>query len=354
MESGSVMEVIRQKDMLLHYPYHSFSNYIRLLREAAINKEVDSIKITLYRLADNSSVAEALICAAKNGKKVTAVIEILARFDEASNIYWAQKMREAGINVILGIEGLKIHSKLTLIKGKRGNFACINTGNFHEGNAKVYTDLTLMTANKVIVREVDNVFLFIQKPYIVTDFKKLLVSPLTMRSSIKSLINNEILNAKKGNPASIQCKLNHITDIDIIKKLYEASAAGVKIELLVRGSCSIITGIKGISSNITVKGIIDRYLEHSRIFIFCNGGKEKYYLGSADWISRNFDARVEVLTPVLDEKIQRELKLIVEYGLKDNLKARIVDGMGDNQIMPCEVPFRSQEELYNYYSQHIK
>ena len=351
MESRSVMDVVKQKDMLLHYPFHSFSNYIRLLREAAISKDVYTIKITLYRLADNSSVAEALICAAKNGKRVTAVIEILARFDEASNIYWAQKMREAGIQVILGIEGLKIHSKLTLIKGKRRSVACINTGNFHEGNAKLYTDLTLMTANKSIIKEVEDVFLFIQKPYIVHNFKKLLVSPLTMRSSIKLLIHTEIQNVKKKKPAYIQCKLNHLTDADIINKLYEASASGVKIEMLVRGSCSIITGIKGISSNITVKGIIDRYLEHSRIFIFCNGGKEKYFLGSADWIIRNFDSRVEVLTPVLDEKIQQELKLIIEYGLKDNQKARIMDGLGKNQIIAGEIPFRSQEELYKYYKQ---
>jgi polyphosphate kinase len=351
MESGSVLEIIKQKDILLHYPYHSFSNYIRLLREAAISNEIDVINITLYRLADNSSVVEALICAAKNGKKVTVVIEILARFDEASNIYWAQKMREAGIHVILGIEGLKIHSKLTLIKGKRRGVACINTGNFHEGNAKLYTDLTLMTANKSIVKEVENVFSFIQKPYYARDFKKLLVSPVTMRSNIRLLINTEIQNVKKGKPAYIQCKLNHITDLDIINKLYEASAAGVKIELLVRGSCSIITGIKGISSNITVKGIIDRYLEHSRIFIFCNAGKEKYYLGSADWIPRNFDSRVEVLTPVLDEKVQRELKLIVEYGLRDDQKARIMNGTGSNQIIADKTPFRSQEELYKYYRQ---
>jgi polyphosphate kinase len=351
MESDSVIEVIKQKDMLLHYPYHNFSNYIRLLREAAISKDVHTIKITLYRLANNSSVAEALICAAKNGKKVTAVIEILARFDEAANIYWSQKMQEAGITVVLGIEGLKVHSKLTLIKGTKINLACINTGNFHEGNAKSYTDLTLMTANRSLVKEVEDVFLFIQKPYIVRDFKKLLVSPLTMRTGIKALINTEIQNAKRGKPAYIQCKLNHITDVDIIKKMYEASACGVKIELLVRGSCSIITGIKGISSNITVKGIIDRYLEHSRIFIFCNGGKEKYYIGSADWIYRNFDSRVEVLTPVYDEKIQRELKLIVEYGLKDNQKARITDGTGENKIINGVVPFRSQEELYNYYLQ---
>lgn len=352
MESESVMEVIKRKDLLLHYPYHSFSNYLRLLREAAISKDIHTIKITLYRLAKNSSVAEALICAAKNGKKVTVVIELMARFDEASNIYWTQKMQEAGINVILGIEGLKIHSKLTLMKGRKGSFACVNTGNFHEGNAKAYTDLSLMTANRVIVKEVEDVFMFIQKPYIVRDFKKLLVSPLVMRSGIRNLINTEIQNAKKGKPAYIQCKLNHVTDKEMISKLYEASAAGVKIELLVRGSCSIITGVKGISSNITIKGIIDRYLEHSRIFIFCNGGKEKYYLGSADWIYRNFDARVEVLVPVYDEKIQRELKLIVEYGLKDNQKARIVDGKGLNQIASGGAPFRSQEELYKYYNQN--
>ncbi|GHT54051.1 polyphosphate kinase [Bacteroidia bacterium] len=345
----SVLDVIKQKDLLLHYPYHSFSNYIRLLREAAISPDVQAIKITLYRLAENSTVAEALICAAKNGKKVTAVIELLARFDETSNIYWTQKMQEAGVTVILGIEGLKIHAKLTLVKSKKGNVACINTGNFHEVNARNYTDLTLMTADRNIVKEVDNVFLFIQKPYITYSFKKLLVSPLSLRKSIKALINTEIQNAKKGKPAYIQCKLNHITDLDIIEKLYEASAAGVEIELLVRGSCSLITGVKGISSHITIKGIIDRYLEHSRIFIFCNGGKEKYYIGSADWIYRNFDARVEVLAPVYDEKIQRELKLIVEYGLKDNRKARIIDGSGRNEIETKGVPFRSQEELYKYY-----
>lgn len=351
MESESVMDVLKQKDVLLHYPYHSFSNYIRLLREAAISKEVRTIKITLYRLANNSSVAEALICAAKNGKKVTAVIELLARFDEEQNIYWTQKMQDAGITVILGIEGLKIHAKLTLIKSGKQGFACISTGNFHEGNATTYTDITLMTANKSIVNEVDEVFSFIQKPYINYNYKKLLVSPLTLRESIKMLINNEMKNAKKKKTAFIKCKLNHVTDVEIIKKLYEAAAVGVKIELLIRGSCSIITGKNGGSSNISVKGLIDRYLEHSRIFIFCNGGKEKYYLGSADWIARNFDMRVEVLAPIFDEKIQQELKMIVEYGLKDNQKARIVDGTGKNQIFTdSRTPFRSQEELYKYYN----
>jgi polyphosphate kinase len=352
MESESVVEVIKRQDLLLHYPYHHFSNYIRLLREAAVSRKVHTLKITLYRLAKNSAVAEALIYAAKNGKKVTVVIELMARFDEESNIYWTKKMQDAGINVIVGIEGLKIHSKLTLIKGKSINIAGISTGNFHEGNAKAYTDLSLLTAKRNIVREVEGVFQFIQKPYLNCNFKRLLVAPLNLRENIKSLINTEILNAKKGKPAFIKCKLNHVIDRDIIDKLYEASVAGVKIELLVRGSCSIVTGITGISSNICIKSIVDRYLEHSRILIFCNGGNGKYYLGSADWAYRNFDTRVEVMVPVFDEKLQRELELIVEYGLKDNQKARIVDGMGRNQILSGgEPPFRSQEELFNHYKQ---
>ncbi|MDR0769045.1 MAG: RNA degradosome polyphosphate kinase [Dysgonamonadaceae bacterium] len=349
MKSDSVMEVIRQQDLLLHYPYHHFSNYIRLLREAAVSKKIHAIKITLYRLAKHSAVAEALICAAKNGKKVTVVIELLARFDEASNIYWTKKMQGAGITVILGIEGLKIHSKLTLIKGNNISVACINTGNFHEGNAKAYTDLSLMTARRSIVSEVDGVFQFIQKPYLNCTFRKLLVSPINMREKIKLLIDAEIRNAKCGKEAFFKCKLNHVIDSEMVDKLYEAAAAGVKIDLLVRGNCSIIAGV---SANISVKGIIDRYLEHSRVFIFCNGGKGKYYIGSADWAYRNFNMRVEVLTPILDKKLQKELDLIVDYGLKDNRKARIVDGTGKDLIpSQGDAPFfRSQEELYKYYS----
>ena len=321
------------------------------MREAAISKDVQVIKITLYRLAQNSSVAQTLICAAKNGKSVTAVVELLARFDEVSNIYWSQKMQEAGINVVIGIEGLKIHSKLTYIKRKNGDIACVNTGNFHEGNAKAYTDLTLMTSNKQIVREINSVFNFIEKPYKVPAFKTLLVSPLNMRTTIKSLISTETRNAKNGKQAYILCKVNHIVDKEIVDKLYEASNAGVKISLLVRGNCSIKTNIIGLSTNIEIKGIIDRYLEHSRIFIFGNNGAEKYYIGSADWLSRNFDSRVETLVPVYDEAIQRELKLIIEYGLKDNHKARVVTGLGNDMVENIgeSEKLNSQQELYNYY-----
>jgi len=350
-ESTSPLDLIVRKDVLLHYPYHCFSNYLRVLREAAISKDVQAIKITLYRLAKNSSVAQTLICAAKNGKLVTAVVELLARFDEESNIYWSQKMQEAGINVIIGIEGLKIHSKLTYIKRKKGDIACINTGNFHEGNAKAYTDLTLMTSDKQIVKEINSVFNFIEKPYKIPEFKTLLISPINMRATIKSLISTEIRNAKNGKQAYILCKINHIVDREIVDKLYEASNAGVEIRLLVRGNCSIKTNVNGLSTNIEIKGIIDRYLEHSRIFIFGNNGAEKYYIGSADWISRNFDSRVETLVPVYDEAIQRELKLIIEYGLKDNRKARIVTGSGDDTIEDKGKvkKFNSQQELYNYY-----
>ena len=350
-ESISLISLIREKDQYLHYPYHSFDNYIRLLRESAINPDVKEIKISVYRLAKNSKVIKALICAALNGKKVTAIVELLARFDEKSNISWAKKMQDAGIKVILGVEGLKIHSKLTHIKARNGSIACIGTGNFHEGTATVYTDFTLMTAHKGIVEDVENVFDFIEQPFHNPTFKHLIVSPQFMRKKIMDLIKTEIENAKKGLPAYIYCKVNHVVDDRIIEKLYEASNAGVEIKLLVRGNCSLITGKHKLSENIQVIGIIDRYLEHSRILIFANGGDEKYYIGSADLMSRNLDYRVEVYTPVYDPEFRKQLKTTIEYGLKDNVKGRLVDGSGNNELNPGsnEDLFRSQEEIYNLY-----
>ena len=340
----SLLTLIRQKDRSLHYPYHSFDTFIRVLREAAISKEVKSIKMTLYRLAKDSKVVKALICAAKNGKKVTVVIELLARFDEASNINWSKRMQDAGIRVIFGVEGLKIHSKLVHIGTRHGDIVCISTGNFHEGNARMYTDYTIMTAHRPIVREVNAVFDFIEKPYTPVNFKELLVSPNDMRKRLIALI---------------LAKVNHITDRALIEKLYEASAAGVKIELVVRGNCSLVPGVPGVSENIHINGIIDRYLEHSRIFIFANAGEERYYIGSADWMPRNLDNRIEVLAPVYDKEIQADLKRIVCYGFQDTAKGRIVDGMGTNRIwnFPFTPPlseemaslFRSQEKLYNEY-----
>lgn len=349
----SLLKKIQQKDRFIHVPYHSFDSFIRVLQEAAVSKQVTSIKITLYRLAKESKVVKALIGAARNGKKVTVVIELLARFDEASNINWSKKMQDAGIKVIFGVEGLKVHSKITHIGMKTGpDIACISTGNFHEGNARMYTDCMLMTAYPKLVKDVNQVFEFIERPYTPIHFKELLVSPNEMKNKFITLINNEIKNKKAGKPAYIKIKINHITDPIMVNKLYEASEAGVDIDLVVRGNCSLITDIPDLSTHIRIHGIIDRYLEHSRIFIFANGGEEKVFLGSADWMPRNLDHRIEVITPVYDPAIKGEMKRIVEYGLKDTLQGRVVDGLGDNQFWSeegQETPFRSQEALYNYY-----
>ena len=349
----SLLGKIQEKDRFIHVPFHNFDSFIRVLQEAAVSKQVESIKITLYRLAKESKVVKALIGAARNGKKVTVVIELLARFDEASNINWSKKMQDAGIKVIFGVEGLKVHSKITHIGMKTGpDIACISTGNFHEGNARMYTDCVMMTASRRIVNDVDAVFDFIERPYTPDKFKELLVSPNEMKNKFVALINNEIKNRKAGKPAYIKIKINHITDPVMVEKLYEASQAGVEIDLIVRGNCSLVTGIPGVSSNIRINGIIDRYLEHSRIFIFAAGGEEKIFMGSADWMPRNLDNRVEVVTPVYDPAIKGELKRIVEFGLKDTLQGRIVDGFGENKFVELgedETPFRSQEELYYSY-----
>ena len=348
----SILDQIREKDRFIHVPYHSFDGYIRVLREAAIKPEVKAIKTTLYRLAKDSKVVKALITAARNGKMVTAVVELLARFDEESNIKWSKRMQEEGVNVIYGVEGLKVHSKLLYIESKKGNIACIGTGNFHEGNAKVYTDYLMMTARPRIVNEVAKVFEFIDRPYIHPRFQELMVSPYAMKSRILRMLDTEIKNAKEGKEAWLKMKINHITDKDVVAKLYQASKAGVRIDIVIRGNCSLVPGIKGLSENIHAVGIIDRYLEHSRILIFCNGGKNRYFLGSADWMPRNLSDRVEVLTSVYDEDLKRDLLRTVEYGLKDNTNGRIVDGKGTNVLQPIDdehPAFRSQEELYHAY-----
>lgn len=348
----SIFTQIRERDRFLHVPYHSFDSFLRLLQEAAVHKDVRSIKITLYRLARNSKVIRALVAAAQNGKKVTVVIELFARFDEASNMAWSKKMQDAGIRVIYGVEGLKVHSKVVHIEFRQGpDIACISTGNFHEGNARTYTDCLLMTASRPLTREIDNVFTFIERPYASVHFKELLVSPNDMRRRFLMLINQEIRNRKAGKPAYIRVKVNHVTDPVIIAKLYEASQAGVPITLLVRGNCSLVTGIPGVSDNIRACGIIDRYLEHARIFIFAAGGEEKIYIGSADWMPRNLDNRIEVIAPVHDPVIREEMKRIVDAGLQDNRQGRIVDGSGENLPWPGsgDTPFRSQEALYEHY-----
>lgn len=353
LSEESILDQIRKKDRFIHVPYHSFDAYIRLLREAALRPSVKEIKTTLYRLAKDSKVVKALICAARNGKKVTAVVELMARFDEESNIQWSKRMQEEGVNVIFGVEGLKVHSKLLYIKTTKGDLACVGTGNFHEGNARVYTDYLMMTARRGIVSDVEKVFEFIDRPFSPMRFKELLVSPNSMKARVIRLFDTEIKNAKAGKPAWVKLKINHITDPDVVDKMYEASRAGVRIDALVRGNCSLVTGVEGMSENIRVVGIIDRYLEHSRILIFCNNERPRYFIGSADWMPRNLVNRIEVMTPVYDEDMRRDLLRTVDYGLRDTTNGRIVDGRGTNAIQPVADgghPFRSQEELNKAYS----
>ena len=345
VSNESILDQIRQKDRFIHVPYHSFNGYIRVLREAAIKPEVKAIKTTLYRLAKDSKVVKALITAARNGKKVTAVVELLARFDEESNIKWSKRMQEEGVNVIFGVEGLKIHSKLLYIESKKGNIACIGTGNFHEGNAKIYTDYLMMTARPKIVNEVAKVFDFIDRPFSPFRFNELLVSPNSMKSRILRMLDTEIRNANEGKEAWVKIKINHITDTDMVTKLYLASKAGVKVDIVIRGNCSLVPGIKGLSDNIRCVGIIDRYLEHSRILIFANGGKPRFFIGSADWMPRNLLNRIEVLTPVYDEEMQADLMRTLSYGMRDSTNGRLIDGKGTDDFVNGE-PFRSQEELY--------
>lgn len=346
---ASILERIREADRFLHVPYHDFSSFLRVLQEAAVNRNVKSIKMTLYRLAKDSKVVKALVAAARNGKKVTVVIELMARFDEASNIKWSQKMQDAGINVVFGVEGLKVHSKLVHIGFRSGkDIACISTGNFHEGNAGRYTDFIFMTASRNIVKEVDSVFGFIEHPYSKVRFKELLVSPNEMRSRFMAMIDREIRNAGSGKVAFMKVKVNHITDPVMVSKLYEASRKGVRIELLVRGNCSLVPGVPGVSENIKAVGIIDRYLEHSRIFVFAAGGNEEVYIGSADWMPRNLDNRIEVIVPVNDPDIKKELIYAVDCGLADTTNGRTVDGSGENRYNEGPA-VRSQEQLHEHY-----
>lgn len=359
MGENSLLAAVRKRDRFIHVPYHDFASYIRLLQEASVNKEVKSIQTTLYRLARSSKVVKTLINAARNGKQVTVVIELLARFDEESNIYWSKLMQDFGIHVIFGVEGLKVHSKITHIGMRKGCDICvISTGNFHEGNARTYTDYILMTANRNIVRDVEQVFAFIKQPYLPAKYKELLVSPNEMRTRFVKLINEEIRNHNIGKPAYIRIKINHITDPFMVRKLYEASANGVPIDLIVRGNCSLVTGIPGQSDTIRIVGIIDRFLEHARIFQFCAGGEDKFFIGSADWMPRNLNSRIEVITPVYDPDIKADLAKIIDFGLHDTSQGRLVDGTGRNLPWTLEATansdtptplFRSQEEIYKSY-----
>lgn len=353
-ESESVLDVIKKQDIMLFYPFHKFDYVIDVLRQAAIDPNVTTIKINIYRVASNSKIINALINAVKNGKDVTVLIELRARFDEKNNIAWSKKLEEEGVKISFGLPGLKIHSKLILIKRKEGrklnSYVHVGTGNFHEKTARIYSDVSLLTSDPRITNEIEKVFEFIDRPYINKRFNSLLISPFNTRSRFVKLIDTEIKNVLKGGDGKIIIKLNNLNDPELINKLYEASCAGVKIKMIIRGICSLVPGVKDLSENIEVISIVDRFLEHVRLFYFWNGGDEQYYTGSADWLVRNLDKRVEVTTPIYDESIKKQLKDFLDFQLKDNVKAREINAKGNNKYVSSKgKAIRSQIEQYKYF-----
>ncbi|HLN56696.1 MAG TPA: polyphosphate kinase 1 [Bacteroidales bacterium] len=349
----SILSAINKKDIMLMFPYHPFDHFIDLLREASIDPFVTSIEITLYRLARNSSVINALMNAVRNGKDVTTVVELQARFDEEANILWGNKLRNEGVKVIYGVPGLKVHSKLCLITRVKNDvahrYAAVGTGNFNEDTAKVYTDHLLLTTNKKITNEVLKAFNFFNANYKKENYYHLILSPFLLRNKINLLIENEIKFARAGKKAFIYLKLNNLTDSEVIDQLYEASNAGVNIRLIIRGMSSIVPGVKDMSENIRAIGIVDRFLEHTRFMIFHNGGDEEYFISSADLMTRNIEHRIEVTCPVFDESIRQEMKDIFLLQWKDNVKARKLDASLSNEFVKLEKKeIRSQTEVYNY------
>lgn len=354
MNCKSLISKINTKDVLLHFPYQQFDHVVDLLREASLDAKVKEIKINIYRVAKNSEVMNALLACIFNGKQVTVIFELQARFDEENNLWWSNRLKEYGANVIYGLQNLKVHSKLLQIKrsseGKITYITYIGTGNFNEATAGIYTDLGLLTADKEISLEVSRVFGMLENNLERHAFRHLLVSPFNTRRKLMALIEREIKFAKAKKPAHIRLKFNNLTDIKMIDKLYAASKAGVKIELIIRGICCLKPGVKGLSDNITAISIVDRYLEHARFFIFSNNGKPEYFISSADWMERNLDQRVEVGTILKDPAIKQQIDLIFEYQLKGSVKARSISADYKNAYSKRNLPpFHAQRELYEHY-----
>ena len=352
----SIIKAVDKKDFLLYTPYHSFSYLIKFLREAALDPDVTTIKITIYRLSKLSNVASALINAVKNGKKVLVQIELQARFDETNNITYAEQMEAAGVQLIFGIPGLKVHSKIGLIEknvnGKKKRYGFISTGNFNEDTAKIYTDYTLLTSNQKILKEVNKVFNFLQVHYKLKKYKHLIVSPHYTHNTVVRMINQEIENHKAGLPSGIRLKLNAITNFKMIEKLYEASCEGVPIQMIVRGICCLIPGVKGMSENIEVISIVDKYLEHPRVYMFENAGDSKVYLSSADFMTRNIENRVEVAVPIYDSILKQEIQDVFEIAWNDNVKARKINGQEQNLFVENgKEEIRSQWKIHDYYTE---
>ena len=348
----NIFEIINKRDHLLCFPYESFDSVLRFIENAASDSAVTRIKMTLYRVSEDSSVAKALLLAAQNGKDVCVFIETKARFDEENNIKWGQLLEENGAQVRYSYPGIKVHSKILYVEREENNmtkaYAYIGTGNFNEKTSKVYTDFGLLTANEKITSELLQVFQVLERILIIPKTKHLLVSPFTSQSSFQELIQNEIAFSEAGKEAYIILKLNSLQDQKMIKLLYKASNAGVKIKLLVRGICCLVPGIKGQSENISVTSIVDRFLEHGRVYIFANGGKEKVYIGSADWMTRNLQHRIEVIVPLLQKDVVAKMKNILELQLSDQVKSRVLDAGQKNKYVSkkgnCELS--SQHLVY--------
>ncbi|MBT0608561.1 polyphosphate kinase 1 [Aequorivita echinoideorum] len=351
---GSLFDKIAEKDYLLHTPYQTFSYVVKFLREAALDPKVKSIRITIYRLAEVSHIASSLINAKKNGKDVTVQIELRARFDEEANIGYAELLQSEDIRLIFGVKGLKVHSKVCLIErlenDKLMRYGIISTGNFNESTARIYTDYTLFTADQRICKEIYKVFEFFEVNYQVKKYRHLIVSPHYTRNALYHLIENEIKNKKAGLPSGIKLKLNSLSDFKMIDKLYEASRAGVKIKMIVRGICCLIPGVEGMSENIEAISIVGKFLEHPRLFIFENAGDIKVYISSADFMGRNLDNRVEITCPIYNADIKKEILENFEIGWSDNVKARVISIKNDNAYLKNDKPpVRSQFKMYDYY-----
>ncbi len=350
-------DAIDARDIMLHYPYHTFEHITELVRQASFDPKVLGIKINIYRVAKDSRLMNSLIDAAHNGKKVTVVVELQARFDEEANIEWSRILTEAGVHVIFGAPGLKIHSKLLLISRREQEqikrYAHIGTGNFHEKTARIYTDFSLLTADPEITTEVRNVFNYIENPYQPVHFNHLIVSPRNSRTQLYHLIDAETSNAQSGKKASITLKVNNLVDKGLINKLYRASSAGVKIKMIVRGMCSLVPGVEGISDNIKIISIVDRFLEHPRVFIAHNNGDPIVYISSADWMTRNIDYRIEVAAPIRDPLLKQRIIDIINLHFIDTVKARYIDKEMSNQYVPRgnRKKVRSQMAIYDYLKQ---
>ena len=356
--NGTLTQAIEKNDIIIHTPYQSYDSVLRFFNEAAIDPDVKEIYLTIYRVASDSKIINALISAAKNGKKVFVLVELKARFDEANNIKWAKKMKEKGVEIVYSVTALKVHAKVALVKRKIGDrttyTGLLATGNFNESTAAFYTDHILMTANKAILREIELLFIFLAKrvkpssPDLIK-FEHILVAQFNLQTKFLALIDREIEYAKAGKEASITIKLNNLEEKILIDKLYQASQAGVKITMLVRSICRLIPGVDGMSENIKIIRIVDRYLEHGRVFIFHNLGKQDVYLGSADWMNRNIYRRIEVCFPIYDEKIKKEILEIINIQLRDNLQAvRIDENMNNVPVEKDGTLIASQHAIYEF------